>query len=89
MSVMTLLQCYICAHSIAAAEDNGQLKDFVDGYAKFAKTCKGQKKVSPNFTGLSMTNLPKHTAGRKGNKHLQRRLLLAEKHSLMNRGLRC
>ena len=64
----SFLQHCICSHSIAAAEDNGHLKEFVDGYAKFAKACKGQKKVSPNYIGLSMTNLPKHTAGRKGNK---------------------
>lgn len=64
----SFLQRYICAHSIAAAEDNGQLKEFVDSYVKFAKTRKGQQNVSPNFTRLSMTNLPKHTAGRKGNK---------------------
>ena len=33
-----------------------------------AKTNKGQKSISPNFTRLSMANLPRNTAGRKGNK---------------------
>ena len=63
MSVMTLAPVfssviYVHIVRIAAAEDNDQLKEFVDSYAKFAKTCKGKKNVSPNFTKLSMANLP-------------------------------
>lgn len=62
------LQRYICAHTIAAAESNESLKDFIDSYNKFANTREGRQRISPNFTRLSMTNLPRRVAGRKGNK---------------------
>jgi len=64
----SLAQRYMCEHVVAAAENNGMLKEFIESYGKFAKTSKGQKSISPNFTRLSMVNLPKNTAGRKGNK---------------------
>lgn len=40
------LQRYICPHSVAAAKSNGQLKKFVENYAKFTKTSKGQQIIS-------------------------------------------
>ena len=78
VSVKLNLTCTICAHSIAA-ENNDQIKEFVDSCAKFAKICKGQQSVSPNCIRLSMTNLPKHTAG---NKPPAKRQLLIEKDPL-------
>ena len=35
-------QRYICAHTVAAAENNNMLKGFIKSYGKFAKTSKGQ-----------------------------------------------
>jgi len=51
-------QCFICSHCVAAAESNGGLRDFIKSYGRFAKTRKGQQSISPNFTRLSITNLP-------------------------------
>ena len=59
---------FICSHCVAAAESNGALRSFVESYGRFAKTRKGQQSISPNFTRLSMTNLPQRAAGRKGKK---------------------
>lgn len=61
-------QRFICSHSVAAAESNGALQNFVESYGRFAKTQKGQQSISPNFTRLSMTNLSRRVAGRKGKK---------------------
>ena len=61
-------QRYICSHCVAAAENNGSLETFVKYYGVFAKTPKGQKAITPNFTRLSMTSLTRQTAGRKGGK---------------------
>ena len=61
-------QRFICSHCVATAESNGALRDFLESYGKFAKTHKGQQSISPNFTRLSMINLPHRTAGRKGKK---------------------
>ena len=61
-------QRYICAHSVAAAEDNRMLKSFIESYAQFSKTPKGHRSTTPNFTRLSMSNLPRRTAGQKGGK---------------------
>jgi hypothetical protein len=61
-------QRYICSHSVATAEDNGMLKEFLESYAKFSKTPKGSRSIAPNFTRLSMSNLPRGTAGQKGAK---------------------
>ena len=58
----------ICSHCVATAEDNNMLKEFLDNYAKYSATPKGQQSVKPNFTRLSMTSLPSHGAGRKGDK---------------------
>ena len=62
------LQRHICSHYVAAAESNGLLKDFIQKYGKYVKTPKGCQNVTPNFTRLSMVNLPRRTAGRKGGK---------------------
>ena len=62
------LQSHICSHSIAAAESNGLLKDFLKNDSKYAKTPKGSEMVAPNFTRMSMVNLPRRTAGCKGGK---------------------
>ena len=51
------LQHYIFAHTIAAAEYDQLLKEFIISYCKFVKTRKGQQNTSSNFTSLSMTNL--------------------------------
>ena len=59
---------FICSHCVAAAESNGALHSFIESYGRFAKTCKGQQSISPNFTRLSMTHLPQRAAGRKGKK---------------------
>ena len=61
-------QRYICAHSVAAAEDNKMLIEFIEKYALFSKTSKGSHLVAPNFTRLSMSSLPRRTAGQKGGK---------------------
>lgn len=58
-------QRYICSHSVAAAEDNKMLMNFIE---KFSKTPKGDRSATPNFTRLSMSNLPRCTAGQKGGK---------------------
>lgn len=44
------------------------LKEFIAKYGTYAKTTKGSQLVSPNFTRLSMVNLPRGTAGKKGGK---------------------
>ena len=54
---------FICADTIAAAESNELLKEFVDSCNKFVKSCKGQQSISPYFTRLSMSNLPRRVAG--------------------------
>ena len=61
-------QRYICSHTIATAESNGLLLSFLENYCKYAKTPKGSRSVTPNYTQLSMVNLPRRTAGRKGGK---------------------
>ena len=48
----------ICSHTLAVAECNGELKQFVEWY-----TSSG---VSPNITVLGMEGLPKGRAGQKG-----------------------
>ena len=53
---------------IAAAESNGLLFTFLENYRKYAKTPKGSQSVTPNYTRLSMVDLPRRTAGRKGGK---------------------
>ena len=62
------MQRFICSHCVAAAEDNHSLEAYVKNYGTYAKTPKGQKTIAPNFTRLSMANLTRQTAGRKGNK---------------------
>jgi len=62
------VQRCICSHCVAAAESNNLLERFVKSYGEYAKTPKGQKAISPNFTRLSMTNLARQTAGRKRGK---------------------
>ena len=59
------MQHYICSHCVAAAENNGSLEAFVKNYGAYAKTPKGQKAITPNFTRLGLT---RQTAGRKGGK---------------------
>lgn len=59
------IQRYICSHCVAAAENNGLLQD-----------CKS---VTPNFTQLSMVNLPRRTAGRKGGKAPKKKLVARRK----------
>ena len=61
-------QRYTCAHSVAAAEDNKMLIEFIEKYALFSRTSKGSRIVAPNFTRLSMSSLPHRTAGQKGGK---------------------
>ena len=39
---------YICSHSVAAAESNGALSNFIESYGRFAKSRKGQQSISPN-----------------------------------------
>ena len=72
-------QRYICAHSVAAAEDNGMLKNFIENYAKFSKTPKGSSSVAPNFTRLSMSNLPRGIAGHKGEKAAKKKAVSRRK----------
>lgn len=52
----------------AVAENNGSLEAFAKNYGAYAKTPKGQKAITQNFTRLSMTSLTWQTAGRKGGK---------------------
>ena len=57
-------QRYICSPAVAAAEDNGMLMDFIETYTLFSKTPKGHHhSATPNFTRLSMSNLPCRIAG--------------------------
>ena len=67
-SCPAFLQRYICCHTVVAAESNGQLHSFLKSYSKYVKTPKGNGSVTPNYTQLSMVNLPRRTAGRKGGK---------------------
>ena len=62
------MQRCICSHCVAAAENNGSLEAFIKNYGVYAKTPKGQKAITPNFTRLSMASLARKTAGRKGGK---------------------
>ena len=62
------VQRCICSHCVAAAENNNLLEAFVKNYGVYAKTPKGQKAITPNFTRLSMSSLTRQTAGRKGGK---------------------
>ena len=62
------MQRFICSHCVAAADDNNSLEAFVKSYGTYAKTPKGRKTITPNFTRSSMTNLAQQTAGRKGGK---------------------
>ena len=73
------IQRFICSHSVAAAEDNNSLEAFVKNYGTYAKTPQGQKTIAPNFTRLSMTNLTRHTAGRKGGKAPPKRSITRRK----------
>ena len=57
---------FICSHCVAAAERNGGLSCFLESYGRIAKTRKGQQSISPNFTRLSMTNLPHRATARNG-----------------------
>ena len=58
----------MCSHTIATAESDGLLLAFLENYLKYAKTLKGNRSVTPNYTQLSMVDLPRRTAGRKGGK---------------------
>ena len=62
------VQCCICSHCVAAAENNNMLEAFVKNYGLYAKTPRGQKAITPNFTRLSMSSLTRQTAGQKGGK---------------------
>ena len=62
------LQQHLCSHIIAAAKDNNLLQQYLEYYGKFAKSPKGRFHSTPNYTRLSMNDLPRGTAGRKGNK---------------------
>ena len=57
------MQCCICSHCVAAAKNNGSLEAFIKNYGAYAKTPKGQKAITPNFTRLSMASLAQKTAG--------------------------
>ena len=70
---------HLCSHCIAAAEDNFLLKQYLEAYSHFAKTPKGRKQVTPNFTRVSMSGLPRGTAGRKGNKHAKHKAVKRRK----------
>ena len=67
-SCPAFLQRFICSHTVAAAENNELLLVFLENYRKYAKTPKGSRSVTPNYTQLSMVKLPRRTAGRKGSK---------------------
>lgn len=45
---------HICAHTIAAAEHNTDLEDYLDHFGKFVRTSKGYRVASPNFSKLSV-----------------------------------
>ena len=72
-------QRYICSHTVAAAEDNKMLVNFIDKYALFSKTAKGHQRTTPNFTRLSMSNLPRRTAGQKGGKPPKKKAICRRK----------
>ena len=67
------LQRHVCSHVIAAAEDNNMLKEYLECYGKFVRTPKGKCSATPNFTRLSMVNLPRGSAGRKSPKAPQKK----------------
>ena len=69
----------MCSHSIAAAADNNLLKQYLDTYSHFVKTPAGHKRVTPNFTRVSMNGLPRGTAGRKGNKAAKQKAIKSRK----------
>ena len=69
----------MCSHSIAAAADNNLLKQYLDTYSHFVKTPAGHKRVTPNFTRVSMNGLPRGTAGRKGNKAAKQKAIKCRK----------
>jgi len=73
------MQRFICSHCVAAAEDNNSLEAYVKNYGIYAKTPKGQKNIAPNFTRLSMTNLTRQTAGRKGGKAPPKKSIMQRK----------
>ena len=56
----------ICSHTLAVAETNGELKQFLQWY-----TTSG---VSPNITTLAMEGLPKGRAGQKGGRSKRKRM---------------
>ena len=64
---------HICAHTIAVAEHNTDLEDYLDHFGKFVRTSKGYRVALPNFSKLSMSGLPCGTAGRKGSKAPQKK----------------
>lgn len=78
-SCPAFLQRYICSHCVAAAEQNEMLQNFLENYSKYAKSPKGRQSVAPNFTRLSMTNLPSRTAGRKGGKMAKKKFIARRK----------
>ena len=55
----------ICSHTLAVAETNGELKDFLQWYST--------SRVSPNITNLAMEGLPKGRAGQKGGRAKRKR----------------
>ena len=63
MKSPNFMQCCICSHCVAAAENNGSLEAFIKNYGAYAKTPKGQKAITPNFTRLSMASFARKTAG--------------------------
>ena len=65
------------------SEDNKQLKMYLEHFGKFVKTPKGNSRASPNFSRLSMSGLPRGSAGRKGakaprKKAIKRRKIVSE-----------
>ena len=66
-------QRYICAHTIAAAEDNNMLLQFLENYGKFSHTPKGKQRTTPNLTKLSMSGINQSGVGRKGGKAPRKR----------------
>ena len=56
----------ICSHTLAVAETNGELKQFLQWY-----TTSG---VSPNITTFAMEGLPKGRAGQKGGRSKRKRM---------------
>ena len=59
------IQRYICSHTVAAAEDNQLLNVYLEHFGKFVKTPNGNQRVSPNFSRLSMSGLPRGSSGKK------------------------